>query len=272
MVTNIKRIIVIIIYLILFFLVGLFFYSILKPSPTCFDNKQNQGEDGVDCGGSCQDCKEAVEAQNLVVENKSFIYGGPDKYDVLAEIYNPNDLYGSAEFSYKFILKDSAGKVLAERSGKEFILPAETKNVVEVNLETAIIPSMLEVEVADPQWSEFWDYEKPRLSIYKKQYNQISSGIGFGEAYGLLRNESAFDFRVVSLNVILRNSSGEAVAVNKTEMRDVNANEERDFKLLWPNSFPGDVQRVDVEASANIYNSENFVQKYLRGGKFQEYK
>jgi len=30
--------------------------NIFKPKPTCSDNKQNQNEDAVDCGGPCLAC------------------------------------------------------------------------------------------------------------------------------------------------------------------------------------------------------------------------
>ncbi len=271
---SLKRVIIIIVYAILFFLIGLFFYLIIRPDPTCFDGKKNQGESGIDCGGPCQTCKDVIQAEDLIVEERTFVYGGPEKYDVIAKIYNPNDLYGSSEFLYKFILKDSSGNVLAEREGKGFILPAETKQVVEVGLTSQSDPYEVEIEIVNAEWIEFWEYEKPRLNVYKKQYNLISSGTGFSEVYGLVRNESAFDFHIVDINVVLRNPEGIPIAVNKTEMRDINAKEERDFRLLWPIGFPGEVQSVEAEASADVYDTDNFIKKYLPipGGKFQRYE
>ena len=98
-----KQTTILTIYLILLALVSLLIYNILKPDPTCFDGKQNQREEGVDCGGPCQPCEEEINAQDLKVMEKAFVYGGPKKYDVMAKISNPNDQYGSPKFSYKFI-------------------------------------------------------------------------------------------------------------------------------------------------------------------------
>lgn len=267
-----KRIAIIIIYLIIFSIFGLLVYWIVKPDPTCFDGKRNQREEGVDCGGSCAPCEKNIQAHPLIISEKSFVYGGPGKYDVMAKISNPNNLFGSSGFSYKFILQDSSGKEIARRIGKEFILPAETKYIIESGLETDMPPRDVSVEISDTVWEEFSNFEKPRLNIYNKRFDLISSGIGFGEAFGLLRNESSFDFNFIKISVVLRDSQGLPVAFNSTDMRTVNANEQRDFRLLWPSSFPGEVQNVEMEAEADVYNSQNFTKKYLPEGKFQELK
>ncbi|MCX6765649.1 MAG: hypothetical protein NT136_01655 [Candidatus Moranbacteria bacterium] len=270
MTRNYKRLIIIAVYLVIFFLVGLLIYQMTKPAPTCFDGKKNQREEGTDCGGPCAPCKKVFMAQPLAVAEKAFIYGGPGRYDVMTKISNPNSEYGSPDFSYEFILKDSSGKEIDRRSGKGFILPAETKYIIESNLE-AVGPQEVEVIIASTEWAEFSNYEKPRLDIYNKRYNLISGGVGYSEAYGLLRNDSPFDFNFIKINVILRDSGKKPVALNSTDMRTVNSREQRDFRLLWPFSFPGEVEIVEMEAEADVYNSQNFIKQYLPGGKFQEY-
>lgn len=268
---NAKQAVIITVYLILLSLVSWAFYSILEPRPTCFDGKQNQGEEKIDCGGPCQPCAEEISAQDLKITEKAFVYGGPQKYDAMAKISNPNDQYGSPEFSYKFILKDSENNILAGREGKSFILPSETKYVIGTNLETELKPAILEVVIHDCQWKTFFAYKKPQLNIYNKRYDLISSPAGFSEAFGLLANESEFDFNAIKINVILRDSSGNPLSFNSTEMRTVTSREERDFRLVWPISFSGEVQNVEMEAEADVYNSQNFIKTYLKGGKFQEY-
>ena len=47
---EIKRLFVIIVYLLIFALVAVAIYFLLKVDPSCFDGKQNQGEEAVDCG------------------------------------------------------------------------------------------------------------------------------------------------------------------------------------------------------------------------------
>ncbi len=265
-----KRKIIAAVYLIIFVILGFFIYLIIKPDPTCLDDKKNQGEENIDCGGPCVPCKKIIQAQPLVVSEKAFVQGSPGEYDVAAKIFNPNNLFGSSEFSYKFILRDSEGNKISEKSGRSFILPAETKYAIEIGIETEIIPQAVSVEISDVEWQEFSTFEKPKLNIYNKRYGLITGGVGYSEAYGLLKNESAFDFNFIKIKVALRDLNGKIVALNTTDMRTINANEQRDFRLLWPMSFPGDVSQVDMEAEADVYNSENFIKKYLPERDFQK--
>lgn len=267
-----KRIIIIIVYLIILSSIGIGIYFLKKPAPTCFDGKQNQNEEKIDCGGPCQPCEVKPVTQDLQIKEKAFVYGGPGRYDVMARIYNPNNQYGSAEFSYKFILKDSAGNMLTEKEGKSFILPAETKYVLESNLETQGSPQTVEIELGETRWEEFSGYEEPQLNIYQKQYNVASSQPIFSEATGLLRNESTFDFGTIGINVVLRDANGTPVAFNSTVMNTVTAGEERDFRLIWPLSFPGEVQSVEMKAEANVFDSQNFLKRYLPPAEFQKYQ
>ncbi len=265
-----KRSIIIIIYLIIFSLAAYLIYLAVRPAPTCYDGKKNQREEKADCGGPCAPCEKIINAQPLEIAEKAFVYGGPGKYDVLAKIANPNNQFGSPVFSYEFILRDFSGQEIARRSGTEFILPAETKYILETGLATEMIPQKVEAKITGARWEKFFEYEKPRLNIYNKRYDLISGGIGYSEAYGLVRNESPFDFNFIKVNVVLRDASEKVLALNSTNMYTVSASEQRDFRLLWPTSFPGDVENLEIEAEADVFHSQNFIKKYLPGGKFQE--
>lgn len=274
---EIKRKKIIAVYVTLFALITFFLYWTLKADPTCFDKKKNQGEEGIDCGGLCDLCRTEIKAQDLIIQESDFIYGGPGKYDVLVKVRNPNDKSGGRRFAYKFSLKNAVGDVLAEKEGSSFILQAETKNIIETNLETQEAPHSVAVEIVRTEWIDFWDYarpeyESPRLNIYKKRYQVVSSGIGFGQVDGLLRNESPFDYHIAYVSVVLRDFTGDPIAVNKLEIRDIGAKEERDFLLVWPNSFPGVVAEIETEAKTNIYDADNFIEKKLPGGRFQGYR
>jgi hypothetical protein len=264
-----KRLLIIIIYLILFSAIGLLLYLVIRPAQTCFDGKKNQKENEIDCGGPCPPCKEIPRVESLKVVERAFVIGSPggEKYDLMAKIENPNSEYGSPKFNYQFELKNDSGNIIAQKEGSCFILPAETKYIVETNIETQSSPSSIEIKVMDnvvwDKFSGYGEHEEPQLNIYNKRYSLISSGAGYSEVYGLLRNESLFDFNAVNINIILRNAASEPVALNKTEMRTVGSREERDFRLVWPYSFPGDVQNIEMEAEADVFDSLNFIKRYL---------
>lgn len=254
-----------------FFGVGVY-YVFLKPLETCFDGQQNQDEQAIDCGGVCQAvCEENVTGADLEIKEMTFVPGGNGQYDVLGKIYNPNDEIGAVSFAYTADLKDSSGKILASRSGASYILPQENKYIFELGFAAESSPSVVSFQIKEVKWARFSGYqEKPSINIYQKRYNQISSGAGFSEAYGLVSNESPYDFRSIIVKVILRDAEDKPLAFNTTEMRTVKSQEERDFRLVWPSAFPGTVEKVEMEVDADVYHSYNFVRQYLPGGKFQE--
>lgn len=268
-----KQFFIAFIYLFIVVLLGvLVYFTFIKAKETCFDNKQNQNEIGIDCGGVCAAvCKENVVGEDLQFTETAFVPAGDGKYDVLAKVYNPNDVEGASSFTYTVTLKDGSGKVLATRSGKNYILPQESKYILDLNLE-AIAPATVNFVVDSAAWARLSGYqEKPAVNVYQKSYSQISSGAGFSEAKGLLSNQSPYDFRSITVKVILRDSTGSPLAFNATEIRTVRASEERDFRLVWPSAFPGAVEKVEMEVDADVYHSDNFIRQYLPGGKFQEF-
>lgn len=267
-----KQSVVVSVYLFLFTLLSvLFYYAFIKAPETCFDGKKNQNEQGIDCGGVCGACVEIVTGEDIQFKETSFVRGGENRYDVLAKIYNPNGEAGASSFIYVASLKDSAGNILVSHSGTGYILPFETKYILDLNLETTATPATALVTIRDVQWARFSGYqEKPDVSITQKHYNVVSSGAGFGEATGLLTNNSPYDFRAILVQVILRDGEGKPLALNSTVMNTVRSNENRDFRLVWPTAFPGSVENVEMVVDADVYHSENFIRQYAPGGKFQD--
>ncbi|OGC56313.1 hypothetical protein A2976_00010 [candidate division WWE3 bacterium RIFCSPLOWO2_01_FULL_41_9] len=267
---NSKRSIIIGVYVILLIFFGVWLFYVITPKPHCFDGKQNQKEDGIDCGGPCTACMIAPEVDALHISEAHIVFGGAQLYDVVARVENPNDDYGSARFDYTLLLTNDQGITVAERSGTSFILPLQGKYLVATNIELAERPQSITVRVDNVVWEKFQDYEAPQLTIRNKKFDYISGGTGFGEAFGIVRNESPFDFSTITVTVILRDAQKIPLAVNTTEMRTVTSGEEREFRLRWPVSFPGDVRSVDVDAEANVFSQETFLNRYLPGGRFQD--
>ena len=268
-----KRLIIISVYAIIFLLLVYGVYSWTRPEQTCFDGIQNQNEQGVDCGGICGKKCEIVAEHELIVEGAGFVESGlAEKYDLFAVIDNPNQTLGSENFNYKFIVRDSQGLVIALKEGSGFILPGETKYIIENNIAMQGLPDKVELKISNTRWDEANEnYEKPQLRVVNKQYDEITNGVGFGEATGLLKNESSMDFNTISVKIILKDDQGKIIALNSTEMNTVLAGENRDFRVFWPNRFTGNVSNMEVQAETNVFSSEAFVKKYFKEQKFQGY-
>lgn len=260
----IRRVIVLIGFLIFFGLIGFLIYAtFLKADPTCFDGKQNQDETGLDCGGSCtKQCAVTVEAEDLVIRETAFMPVGDGSYDVLAQVHNPNDIAGASSFTYTISLQDASGQVLSRQSGTSFILPQETKYLFEFHLAAASAPTRAVIEFSGIVWERFEGYtEKPRISVVRQSYARITSGPGYGAATGLVINESPYDFRSLSVKVVLRDAAGKPVALNMTTMQTMKSKEQRDFRLVWPSAFPGEAVSYEMLVDADVYHTANFIKQ-----------
>jgi hypothetical protein len=238
---------------------------------TCFDGAKNQNETGVDCGGVCGACAATYKAPSEIeIRSTQLVYGGVNTYDVVAQIFNPNAEDGAGNFEYSFDLKDEQGQVITTRKGRNFVLPGETKYIIETQLESQTIPKSIVFKMNNPEWKHFVGgyQERPALNVYSKHYDRITDGVGFGAATGLLVNESPFDFVNVKIKVLLFDTTDKPVAVNTTELQTVQSGEKRDFRLVWPTAFPGEVTRMETEAEADVYHSDNFVKKYFPNSRF----
>lgn len=266
-----KRIIIGIAYLAIFSGIGFGWHYFFGPEATCSDGIKNQNEEDVDCGGVCAACQK-IEAKPLEIGETGILDSTiSDQYDFYALVSNPNSVYGSDSFAYSVKLKDGSGNVITEKKGSSYILPGDSKYVVETNVAAVSRPSSVEFSIVATDWVEFMSYyERPDIRIVNKTYNEIASGVGFSEATGLLKNGSPYDFASISVKVILKDASGKAIAINSTEMRTVKSGEDRDFRLTWPNRFQGTVSEMIAQPEVNVFSSEAFAQKYFKSQQFQQ--
>ena len=271
MIRSTKRITIITIYVILFLMLGGWIVSLFIPKPTCFDGIQNQKEEGIDCGGPCNACVEEITGKDLIVKDARIVYGGENKYDVVAEIHNPNALYGAKKVYYTVEIKDATGKTLDYRDGNTFVLPNENKYIMELALETKQKPTNAKVTINDVDWVKFTEFVAPQIEVKNQRFGLVENGPSYAEAFGLVVNNSLYDFHNVNIYVILQDERGIPIAVNKTQMRTLDANSRRTFKLVWPHEFPGKIASSKMQAETNVFDSLNFMKKYLPSGKYQEF-
>lgn len=271
-----KRAIIIAIYLLILIGIVWMIASALRPAPSCTDGKQNQNEAGVDCGGVCGACAERTEASPISVVSSAVLPGTDGRLDAVARIANPNPRFGSADVAYTFILRAADGSTVAERTGRTYILPSETKYVVEQNIvvpagSQRVTTATLTVS-GGTTWQRFEGFEEPRITVTNKRFDLVAGGTAFAEAYALVRNESPYDFANLLINVVVKDAAGTPIALQKTEMDALNASMQRDFKLQWPQRFEGAPISFDVEVEANVFDVANFRKRYLPGGELQQWQ
>lgn len=266
-----KRTVIASVYGAIFLLTVFVVWSAVRPDPTCFDGKRNQNETGVDCGGVCsQECAVVPQAKGLEIGETAVVQTGVDSFEAFFSVRNPNARYGSPRAMYTVEYLSSSGEVVESISGSTFLVPGEDRNIVLSPVFSSVPIADMAVTFDDIEWVEFSGFTIPELQVSRKRFEAISGGAGFAQVYALVSNNSPFDFQTIFVTVVVRGEDGTPLAFHKTDLNTVNASEQRDFELTWPAEFPGDVGQVDIEARADVYDSENFIRRYLPGGRFQE--
>lgn len=265
-----KRVTIIAIFVIFFMAIISLLVILIAPKPNCYDKKQNQNETGVDCGGFCMPCETQLTGKDLIVKEAYVVYGGEGKYDVVANIHNPNPLYGGEKFYYTIEILGSNGTVLDTRKGTSFILPNENKYIVELLLESDVEPWQVETTIEKVEWVKFAEFDSPQILVKNQRAGLVEGKTDYAQAYGLVSNESPYDFHDVVINIILLDERGVPIAAGKTIQETLDANEKREFIFNWPHEFPGKINSTIMRAETNVFDSSNFMKKYFPGGKYQE--
>lgn len=247
-------------------------------APTCFDNKQNQNEEGVDCGGPCAMSCELLTVKNLQVEWAKAVFLKDGRYDLVAKVDNINPNYGLGRFNYSFKLFNDKKQLLVEKQGSNFILPNQKKYIIETNVASGSKPDSVELVIEDAlktDWRRLANgFEEPNIYVHDKQFKYLESQPaqnGAAQASGIIKNGSNFDFDKITVSIVLFNEKKDIIGVNKTEAYTIPAGEERYFSALWFSPLSGDVKSADMLADTNLFSDSNFMKRYGAPEKFQQY-
>lgn len=255
---SIKKLIYGIFYLlILTIFIGVIYLLLFHQSATCFDNKKNQGETEIDCGGPCVSC-EIKNAKPLEVVWTKALRITSDKASVVAKIRNPNLNIGASNFDYKFDIYGPFGVKLRTLAGNSFIYPGETKYIMEAGI---VLPSADEISSVDFkdsnwQWISKDQFIKPNIVARDLKPAFPSTKENFLEIEGIARNISSYNLGKVVANVIIYKKDGTPVAASKTEIKNLISLRELPFKFIFPESFTEsstlDLEKIETTFEAKI--------------------
>lgn len=216
-------------YLSALFLVIFIAYLIwFKPAPTCFDNRQNQNETGVDCGGQCPAC----EIKTLALPEVSWLkYFSADNQTVIAaEIKNSNLNYAADYFSYTVDIYDNDGVKIKSLMKNSFIYAGEIKYLVEsVEIDSKKIKEV-KISFFNIHWKLNEEFKKPitQLREIKTESTAVS---------GFLTNNNAFRLSKIRIFGFLYDQYGILISASKTELENISAFEEKFFKINFPKNL-----------------------------------
>lgn len=258
-----KQIIIALIYLIIFSALGSGIYRFFIYSPaTCTDGKQNQDEEGIDCGGPCTVCQEALRNPNVLWIKALTVEGG--LYDLAAEIENKNTNHGSGMMPYTFKVYDSKGGQIGEVKSRGYIMPREKKYLVDV-VSLSVVPAKVSLEFGNIEWKKFKLVESLNLPIFNQAIDLNGKNSYAAFAQGTVYNQTRFDLDTIDIDIIIYDLVGNVIAVNKTQKNTMASGDGRFFEVVWPKSFSSDPSkiRVDQRAYTNAFSDANFITIFL---------
>lgn len=224
--------------LLLFIGVVLFviFYSVIFKAPTCSDGKKNNGELGVDCGGSCELMCSSQVSDPVVLWSRSFPVAG-SAYNLLAYVENQNKSAGIREVSYEFKIYDTKNLLIGRRLGKTFIPPNQRVAIFEPRFDTGnAIPRSVTFEFTSPF---VWVKKEPTIQTLPIRIDRISYGEDASAPTLTARmvNDSIYDLPAFDVVTILYNTEHNAISVSKTHKDNLLSNETTPLLFTWPRPF-----------------------------------
>jgi hypothetical protein len=232
-------------FLVLLFAVGAFFLFFYHP-PTCFDGKQNGGEQGTDCGGACRKICPFQAAKANVLWARSFKVA-PGVYNAVAYVENPNTGAAAYDAAYSFKAYDEENVLVFERSGTVTLPP---KTVI------AVFEPSVTTNERSPKRTFFEWHVDPRFDRTTKGLPElgVAEKVLSGETGRTPRltarivNPSLDEIRNIQVVATVFDTAGNAIAASRTIVDVLRKESSAEVTFTWPEAFSATVGRTDVVA------------------------
>lgn len=212
-------------------------YRLFYTAPTCFDQKQNGDELGVDCGGSqcALYCPAQVKAPR-VLWVKAFRVS-PGRYDVGAYVENPNISAGVKNARYLIHVLDETGQTIAERAGSIELDPASTELIFEGGFALTVTPGKVEIEFNKYDIAHFVKARPTPLIVMSKNQSLKNSDTVPRFDATLVNTDLVNDVGRVELGAIIYDPARNPIAISRSYVDTIAKGTEQPIFFTWPNRF-----------------------------------
>lgn len=232
-----------VIFLIVIVPIGIWLFGVLYNPPSCFDDRRNGDEEGIDCGGSCVLLCRAASADPIVVWSRFFEIG-PGFYNVMAYVENPNPDAGIDAIPYTFKLYNQENILLVERSGVAKVKPRSITPI----LETGVFTDQLK-----PSYVEFsfdrefiWERRESQENWVSVVGEQILFEDSQPRVTASLKSSSVLPIRNLDAVVIVYDALGNGLGVSKTRIDVLPKGSQKPVYFTWPQPFVRKAARIEI--------------------------
>ena len=237
-------------------LIAVFLYlyrDTLFPAPTCFDNKMNGYETGVDCGGTCSlMCTQEITP--LVVEWSQALQTSSSTYDLVALVSNKNINNAPQFVAYRFIVYDKQGKEIIKKEGKTIVPVNSDFPVIIQNVFTNLVPDhMVTVLSYEKHYKTFEKPTKPTIKILNTSFENTS----IPKAYVTIKNTKFSSIKNIPVRIVLYDINQNAIGAGETFVGEMKAEEQKDLVFTWYYPFLTPFPNIIVYPIMNPFVSSN---------------
>jgi len=220
-----------------------FVYQYISIPPTCSDNKQNQEEVGVDCGGPCSLlCKS--QTSNPIVSWKRFFLVGSGVYNVVVYVENPNTNAGARDVGYQIRIFNTDGISMYERHGATTIPAKRAVPIVEAGISFGNqTPTRIEFKFDD---DIVWYREAVKDVPLYVANNSMIGATSTPKLTTNITNISSDSYSDVEVVAILYDEIGNAMGASRTYIDKIDGNETIPLTFTWPSPFEATPTKIEI--------------------------
>lgn len=219
---------------------GWFIFVTSYQAPSCFDDIQNQKEEGIDCGGPCDElCADKI-ADPVILFSRSFKVAD-GVYNSVAYVENLNFDIGTPSIGYVFKLFDENNELIIEREGKTFISAGRISPIFEGGIITGEkIPTKTFFEFTNnPSWFRVEKrLESPFVIKNKTLVNTDTSP----RINAVLENISPDELKEFEVVTTVFNALDNAIATSRTVIDYLPKRSSVDLVFTWPEPFTKELE------------------------------
>lgn len=228
-------------------------YPIITKPATCFDNKKNGTETGIDCGGSCKLFCSVDVADPQILWSRAF-HVSNSTYNLVSFIENTNKSAAIATVSYEFKVYDTNNLLIGRKEGITFIPPNQQFAIFEPRFDSgnSQVRSVL-FEFTSPF---IWVKKEPTIQKLPIRIDNIIYGADKNSPSlsARINNDSVYDLPAFDVVTIVYDINHNAINASKTHKESLSSNSNSILLFTWPLPFEEDPVTQDILPIINPFS------------------
>jgi hypothetical protein len=227
------------------------YFLFLKPAPSCFDNVQNEGELGIDCGGPCAtSCIPSTIQQVLPLGAVHVFTPVKGHAAVLVQLENANADFAAESFNYEITIRGADGSsTVATVNGTSFAYADETKYLVVPNESVSGTPSTADIAISNIQWLDAAQMGLvPQFAF--ANITSVAGTDGYATVSGNITDRDASSFSNILVVAVFKNAAGAPIGASQTELDSISPGATQNFSVSYPLLPNENISATELKAYA----------------------